>query len=65
MKKTAKTGRKPVAGTFVLGERAFEKISAVEGIKLSRGLRSDLAYVKDLPAGERRSYLSQKYGKKR
>jgi hypothetical protein len=63
MKKTAKTGRKPSADTFVLGERAFKKICAVEGIKLSEVLSSDLAHVKDLPAAERLSYLSQNTGK--
>lgn len=57
--------RKSVSGSFVLGERAFRMISAVEGIVPSKRLNSDLMQVKDLPAAKRRAILSEKYGKKR
>ncbi len=65
MTKTIKTGRKSSSGTFVLGERAFRKISAVEGIKPSKRLSADLVEVSGLPAETRRSILAAKYGGKK
>jgi hypothetical protein len=64
MTKSTKS-RKATSGTFVLGERAFRKISAVEGIKPSKRLSADLLQLIDVPAEKRRSVLSAKYGKKR
>ena len=65
MTKNTKTGSGTRSGTFVLGERAFRKISAVEGIKPSKQLSADLVAVMNLPAEKRRSILSAKYGTKR
>ena len=64
MTKRTKTASRPRPSAFVLGERAFRKISAVEGIRPSKGLSADLVAVMDLPAEKRRSILSAKYGKK-
>ena len=65
MTKSARTGKKASTGTFVLGEHAFRKISAVEGIKPSKRLSADLVQVMHLPAEKRRSILSAKYGGKK
>lgn len=52
---------------FVLGRQSFAKISAVEGIRLSRD--QDEAFKefdrKALPAKARRAALAAKYGAKR
>jgi hypothetical protein len=64
MTKSTKIRRKPVSGTFVLGARAFRKISAVEGIELSHSLDAELARTSELPASKRRTILSEKYGGK-
>ena len=64
MTKNAKSASRTRSATLVLGERAFRKISAVEGIRPSKGLSADLVAVMDLPAEKRRSILSAKYGKK-
>ena len=49
---------------FVLGRAAFKKVSAVEGIEVSRLLAADLRKLeKDTPATRRR-VLSSKYGKR-
>ena len=65
MTKTTKTQSRSRSSAFVLGERAFRKISAVEGIKPSKRLSADLVAVMDLPAEKRRAILSAKYGTKR
>ena len=65
MTKNTKTRGSTRSGTFVLGERAFRKISAVEGIKPSKQLSADLVAVMNLPGEKRRSILSAKYGTKR
>lgn len=65
MTKNTKTRSRTRSGKFVLGESAFRKISAVEGIKLSKRLSIDLAAVMDLPAEKRRSILFAKYGAKK
>jgi hypothetical protein len=65
MTKIAKTARKTDSGAFVLGLRAFQKISAVEGIRPSKQLNADLLRVMELPAAKRRSVLSAKYGAKK
>ena len=65
MTKGTKIPRNAQSGKFVLGERAFRKISAVEGIKPSKRLSVDLAHLRDLPAEERRLILSNKYGRKK
>ena len=65
MTKNAKTRSRTRSGAFVLGERAFRKISAVEGIMPSKRLSADLVAVMDLPPEKRRSVLSAKYGRKK
>lgn len=52
-------------GQFVVGERAFRKISAVEGIRLSKGLSKDLKESATWSADKRRSMLMDKYGSKK
>jgi hypothetical protein len=57
--------KKAQRGGFVLGQKAFEKISAVEGIRLTAEMRRDLKRLDDSRLGteaERRS-LIQKYGR--
>jgi len=49
----------------VLGQRAFRKISAVEGIKPSKRLEDDLTRLKNAPADKRRTVLAGEYGKKK
>jgi hypothetical protein len=65
MTKTTKTPRDAQTGRFVLGQRAFRKISAVEGIKPSKRLEDDLTRLKNAPADKRRSVLTGEYGKKK
>lgn len=50
---------------FVLGQKAFEKISAVEGIRLTAEMRRDLKRLDDsrLGAEAERRFLIQKYGR--
>jgi hypothetical protein len=65
MSKSTKIARDASTGQFVLGQKAFRKISAVEGIKPSKRLEADLKRVKDMPAERRRSVLAGEYGKKK
>jgi hypothetical protein len=65
MSKSTKIARDARTGQFVLGQKAFRKISAVEGIKPSKRLEADLKRVKDMPAERRRSVLAGEYGKKK
>ena len=52
---------------FTLGREAFAKISAVEGIALTPGMKEDFrAFEREgLSAEERRAALVRKYGRKR
>ena len=63
MPKMTKPNQSP--RSFTLGRGHFEKISAVEGIRLSRGLRADFEEFDRLgvPADERRRVLMMKYGR--
>ena len=65
MAKGMKIPRTTRSCTFVLGQSAFRKISAVEGIKPSKRLDADLARVKIMPAEKRRIVLAGEYGKKK
>lgn len=56
--------RNATTGQFVLGRSAFANISAVEGIRLSKGMKADFRRLEHTPADKRRSVLSDKYGKK-
>ena len=62
MKKTA--GRSVKSGQFVIGRDAFAKISAVEGIRLTQGMKQDFKTfdVQNLSASERRKAILKKYG---
>jgi len=75
-KKTYKSGGKPsgttkvmsrdsATGQFLVGRAAFKQISAVEGIRLSKGLSMDLKRTEAMPQPERLATLSSKYGKKK
>jgi hypothetical protein len=50
---------------FTLGRQAFAKISAVEGIELTRDMRADFKSFDDkkLTPAQRRAALARKYGK--
>ena len=51
------------AGAFVLGRRAFAKVSAVEGISVSQTLDADLRELSDADCDVRRNALAEKYGR--
>jgi hypothetical protein len=55
------------AAGYVLGRQNFAKISAVEGIRLSRDQNEDFGDFdrKALPSKGRRAVLAAKYGAKR
>ena len=48
---------------FVLGRRAFAKVSAVEGIDVPDHLEAALSELADADGNERRDALASKYGK--
>ena len=50
-------------GAFVLGRRAFAKVSAVEGIALSASLDADLRALERASSMARRRILVAKYAK--
>ena len=51
-------------GPFVLGRKAFARISAVEGVYLSDGMAADFRRLDHVSSSERRQALTVKYGKK-
>jgi hypothetical protein len=63
--------KKPTApaasGPFILGREQFEKISAVEGLHLTREMKRDFREFdrENLSGDERRKRLLAKYGKGR
>lgn len=63
-KRTAGKHRGPTGN--ILGLAAFEKISAVEGIRLTAGLKRDLRAMdrQKMPASDRTRLIDRKYGKK-
>lgn len=63
---TTKTPKRPAKG-FTLGRGSFAKISAVEGIALSAGMKSEFSRFdkQELSPEERRKALARKYGKAR
>ena len=48
---------------FVLGRRAFAKVSAVEGIHASDDLETELLKLEDVEFDARRDVLAEKYGR--
>lgn len=54
------------SGAHIVGRRSFAKISAIEGIALSRETEEDFREFerKGLSAAERRKALLRKYGRK-
>lgn len=52
---------------YVLGRARFAKISAIEGIKMTRAMEADLEEFdrKGLSAEDRRRVIGRKYGKAR
>jgi hypothetical protein len=60
----SRSGRVREVDTYVLGRSGFEKISAVEGITVSREIEHDFAALdrKGLSPQERRAWLIAKYG---
>lgn len=53
------------SGKFLLGRVAFSRISAVEGIRVSKGLKSDLRSLDSSSYEKRRAVLAGKYGKRK
>jgi len=56
----------PAIKHFVLGRDSFARISAVEGIRLTREMKRDLREFdrKGLSSAERRRAIMKKYGRK-
>jgi hypothetical protein len=56
-------GQSVRASTFTLGRRAFAKVSAVEGIQISKALASELDELQHADGSRRRAALADKYGR--
>ncbi len=56
-------GQSVRTGTFTLGRRAFAKVSAVEGIRVSKALESELDELQHADGSRRRAALADKYGR--
>ena len=67
MRQTGSKASKPAAKAYVIGRSAFAKISAVEGIRLTKTMDADFGEFdrQGLSAAERRKAISAKYGKAR
>ncbi|MBS0470240.1 MAG: hypothetical protein JSR60_04145 [Proteobacteria bacterium] len=65
MPKTKAAPRSASTGRFILGRQAFGKISAVEGLRMSKTMRDDFHALdkQGASAKVRRDTLSGKYGK--
>ena len=65
LSKTAKKGQTAKSGRFVIGQDRFAKISAVEGIVLTRQMRSRIAEFdsRGMSAEERRRSIIRAYRK--
>ena len=57
--------KSPISKGFTLGRAAFEKISAVEGVRLSRSMKDEFRKFdrQGLSADERRRAMARKYAK--
>jgi hypothetical protein len=66
MKQTIRTPLKRRTG-YTIGRAGFAKISAVEGIHLTKTMNDDLSEFEreDLSPEERRRIIAEKYGKVR
>jgi hypothetical protein len=51
------------SGRFIIGRKAFEQISAVEGVVLSTAMKADLRNLDKVSSEKRRQVLRSKYGK--
>jgi len=67
MAKSYLVGRDAKTGRFVLGRESFAKISAVEGIRMPKGMSDRFAKLDrdKASAATRRSELKAAYGKKK
>jgi hypothetical protein len=67
MSSTPRRSAKGKTTPFVLGRRAFARISAVERIHLTSEMNADFRSFDDsnLSASERRAEIARKYGKRR
>lgn len=65
MKKNAPKPTRRVSSGFILGRAGFEKISGVEGIRFSAGLKKTFRDFDraGASAAERRRLIANKYGK--
>ena len=60
-----KISRESRTGKFVVGRKAFAKVSSIEGIRPSKELLDDLKRLERVPAERRREMIAEKYGKVR
>lgn len=67
MAKSYLVGRDAKTGQFLLGRESFAKISAVEGIRMPKGMAEKFAQLdrKKASASTRRTELKAAYGKKK
>jgi hypothetical protein len=65
-RKAPSDGKMAATKRFVLGRDSFARISAVEGIRLTREMKRDLQAFdrKGLSSAERRRVIVKKYGRK-
>jgi hypothetical protein len=65
MSKGSTIGRDARNGRFVLGRESFSKISAVEGLVMSKSMRGEFRALdrQNASARKRRETLSRKYGR--
>jgi len=59
----SRDGSPKASAAFVLGRRAFAKVSAVEGITASPDLEAELLVLEDAEQDARRDILAEKYGR--
>jgi len=66
MTKPVRKSAKPPSERYTLGRARFAKLSAIEGLSLSKAMRDDFSEFdrKKLPAGKRRAAIHAKYGKR-
>lgn len=57
----AKTTKPSKSSPFILGQRRFAKISAIEGIALSHQMQEDVEALRNTSAEERRLIMVRKY----
>lgn len=64
MRKSAKPAARTKVKRLTIGMAGFEKISAIEGLRLTRGMKGTFRNLdkRNASAAERRSVIAKKYG---